>query len=204
MNFEDLTWLFQCNNDNRGIIRQNFDEAALLWKAVKASSGRILEIGRRHGGTTVLLVTAGEGRKVSSIDNAPAHHPTCEEFFKKIQETHPDRLELIIGDSRTPFAPENRFGLLFIDGDHSYEGVRKDTIAHWPALVADDGHPALAVYHDCMPNNGLAHKKQDNHCSGVTQLCEELIASGCARVAGHAGSSLLVEKIAELPAHWRL
>ena len=68
--FEDLAWIFTCDSRNRGLIRQGFDEAALLWKAVKATSGNILEIGRNLAGSTVLLAAAtGPDREIYSIDN---------------------------------------------------------------------------------------------------------------------------------------
>src|SRR2546430_7796571 len=58
--FASLAWRFTCDSRNRGLIRQGFDEAALLWKAVKASSGNILEIGRNLAGSTVLLAAAAD------------------------------------------------------------------------------------------------------------------------------------------------
>src|SRR5207237_930554 len=56
--FEDLAWIFTCDSRNRGLVRQGFDEAAVLWKAVKATSGNMLEIGRNLAGSTVLLDAA--------------------------------------------------------------------------------------------------------------------------------------------------
>lgn len=198
----ELSWLFCCDNRNRGIIRQNFDEAALLWRAVSLTQGDILEVGRRHGGTTVLLVSASAGRRVMSLDIAPAHHPMCEAFFSMVMASQPERLDLRIGDSRVP-VEGGAFGMLFIDGDHSYDGVRADTIAHWGSLSGVNGAPGYAIYHDAVPNDGLAHKGLDNHCEGVLRLCEELIEAGCARLVAHAGSSVLLEKCAELPERWR-
>ena len=64
--FEDLAWLFTCDSRNRGLIRQGFDEAALLWKAVKTTTGNILEIGRNFGGSTVLLAVAGPDREIAA------------------------------------------------------------------------------------------------------------------------------------------
>jgi len=199
--FADLAWLFTCDNRNRGIIRQNFDEAALLWRAVKASGGPILEIGRRHGGTTVLLTTAAAGRRVTSLDIEPAHLPPCEAFFDRVRAADPDCLELLVASSHQPL-PGRWFGLLFIDGDHSYEGVRADVLAHWSSLRPVDGRPALAVFHDAVPNGGLDHAGHPNHCEGVQRLCGELLTLGIAERVEAAGSSLLLRKLAELPADW--
>ncbi len=68
MNFEELAWLFSCDNRNRGILRMNFDEAALLWKAVRASSGPMLEVGSRFGDSAVLMLSAAPDRALFSID----------------------------------------------------------------------------------------------------------------------------------------
>lgn len=193
--FSDLAWLFTCNNLNRGILRQNFDEAALLWRAVRSSEGAILEIGRRHGGSTALLLEAAGDRPVTSIDLAPEHNPGCEVMFQRIIASHPDRLNLIIGNSRVPMGEGTCWGLMFIDGDHTYEGVKADIVAHWAEL--SKGSPA--VFHDAVPNDGLSYEGKLNHHEGVRRVCDELIAHGCAVSVASAGSSLWLEKRAELP-----
>lgn len=194
--FDDLAFLFTSDNRNRGIIRLNFDEAACLWKAVKATRGPVREIGRRHGGSTVLLVAAaGPGRHVESIDIAPAHHSTCERVFAKYVEG--GRLTLHVADSRTfSGAP---VGCLFIDGDHSYEGVLGDVKAHWPQVQTGGPAPALVAFHDAVPNLGLAHEGQDNHCEGVARVCAELLTAGVAVEWSTAGSMLVLQKLGELP-----
>ena len=197
VDFCDLTWLFTCDNRNRGILRMNFDEAALLWKSVRTTDGAILEVGRRHAGSTVLLCAAAGSREVVSIDIAPQHAPQSDAFLK--QPTVADRVTLIISDSRQSL-PNRRFGMLFIDGDHSYEGVKQDTIAHWPALLRNGEHPALASFHDAVPNPGLVYAGELNHCPGVRQLCEELVNAGAAKKHASAGSLLVLEKVSELPA----
>ncbi|MEZ5958979.1 MAG: class I SAM-dependent methyltransferase [Hyphomonadaceae bacterium] len=192
--FTDIVWLFTSNNSNRGVLRQNLNEAALLWKAARASSGPILEIGRRHGGSTVLLATACPEREITSIDLSPAHNQRCEDIFQQIAKSDPNRLNLVVGDSRRSRDGE-RFGLMFIDGDHTYEGVKADVVAHWSEL--ETGSPA--VFHDAVPNDGLQHEGKLNHHEGVKRVCEELIAHGCAVSVASAGSSLWLEKRAELP-----
>src|SRR5436309_15963592 len=80
--FEDLAWIFTCASRNRGLIRQGFDEAAILWKAVKATSGNILEIGRNLAGSTVLLAAAaGPDREIYSIDNRSHEDRACKDYL---------------------------------------------------------------------------------------------------------------------------
>src|SRR5690606_21982162 len=72
--FEDLAGLFWLSPLNRGAIRQDFDEAALLYRSIAAlEAPQGVEIGRRFGGGTVLLAAAvGPRGQVTSIDLAPA------------------------------------------------------------------------------------------------------------------------------------
>lgn len=194
MFFEDAAWLFASNYMNRGILRQDFNEASLLWRSVKASRGPILEIGRRHGGSTVLLLMAGDPREVVSIDIAPAHHLACEEYFHRPEIAA--RLDAVVADSGIPTG--RSFGFAFIDGDHSYEGVRRDVIAHWPALKAFDDVAPTVVFHDAVPN-GQGRPSTENYHEGVRLICEELCRCGAAEMLEIAGSSMLLRKCDELP-----
>jgi predicted O-methyltransferase YrrM len=186
--FEDLAFLFHCSNRDRGVVRMNFDEAALLWKAVTWTQGTILEIGRCQGGSTVLLMAAAHGRRVVSVDWAPIHHPVCQAIF---DAAAPGLLDLRVADSRAAI-PET-FGLLFIDGDHTYEGVAADTKTHWPALAMG----GLAAYHDAVPGPGRAHMGKDAHFPGVNRLCGEIVEAGLAKEVEWAGSLLVLEKTGE-------
>lgn len=219
-NFEDLVWLFQCDSRNRGIIRQGFDEAALLWKAVKATRGNILEIGRNHAGSTTLLAAASAGREVYSIDLAPRHDRACEEFLARDENRR--RVHLLVADSRQPL-PNIELGFLFVDGDHSFEGVLADVQAHWHSLV---GSPALAAFHDALPNesflwrekhrrfhqswvgmkNRFRRRKKDvmarDYEQGVYCVCQELINDGLAAEWGRASSMWVLRKLHDLPANF--
>ena len=94
--FESLTWLFTCDSRNRGIIRQGFNEAALLWRAVKATSGTVLEIGRNRGGSTVLLTAAaGSDRAVYSIDLRSREHRACKDYLSQPERS--ERVHLLVG-----------------------------------------------------------------------------------------------------------
>jgi predicted O-methyltransferase YrrM len=219
-NFEDLTWLFTCDSRNRGIIRQGFDEAALLWKTVKATAGDILEIGRNQAGSTVLLAAAAPGRAIYSVDIKSKEHPACARFLLRAENK--DRVHRIVADSRKPL-PGVTFGFLFIDGDHSFEGVLADVVAHWNALRTDHARFGLAVFHDAVPNENFRwrdegrklnrfwirlknrfrkQKKPEiapDYETGVLSVCETLIKLGLAVRSAEAGSMLVIRKLADLP-----
>ncbi|MDO8370146.1 MAG: class I SAM-dependent methyltransferase [Candidatus Nitrotoga sp.] len=196
MFFEDIVFLFTCDNRNRGIVRLNFDEAACLWKAVKSTRGPILEIGRRHGGSTLLLLAASDAsRDVISVDLDPDHDPLIDEWFARPE--FKTRLRLSTENS-VVFRTE-KIGLLFVDGDHSFLGVSADVKSHWPQLSNFDGFSSFAVFHDAVPNPGLDYCNGINHCPGVMEVCDRLVKAGCGRVLNQAGSILVLEKITDLP-----
>ena len=221
--FEDLTWLFTCDSRNRGIIRQGFDEASLLWKTVKATAGSILEVGRNRAGSTVLIAAASPGRSLYSIDLKSNFNKACGEYLTN--STNKDRVHLLVADSRKPL-PDMRYGFLFIDGDHSLEGVLADVVAHWNALVDTDGKPGLAAFHDALPNENFKWRDADrtlnrfwirlknkfrkrqkpeiapDYEAGVFRVCEKLMELRLAERWGAAGSMLVVRKLADLPTNF--
>ena len=219
-NFEDLAWLFTCDSRNRGLIRQGFDEAALLWKAVKATTGNILEIGRNFAGSTVLLAAADADREIYSIDNRSREDNACKNYLAKPENKQ--RVHLLVTDSRKTL-PDVSFGLLFIDGDHSFEGVLADVVAHWNSLKLGDGTIALAAFHDALPNENFKWRDADrrfnrfwtrlknklrsrqkaeiapDYSPGVFRVCEELVRQGAATKWRSAGSMLVLQKLTDLP-----
>lgn len=219
--FEDLAWLFTCDSRNRGLIRQGFDEAALLWKAVKATTGNILEIGRNLGGSTVLLAMAARSdREIYSIDNRSHEDSACKNYLTRAENKQ--RVRLLIADSRKTL-PGVSFGLLFIDGDHSFEGVVADVMAHWNSLRSDGGNVALAAFHDALPNDNFKWRDADRRVNriwtrmknkfrkrqkaeiaqdyepGVQRVCDELVQQGAAAKWQSAGSMLVLQKLTDLP-----
>ena len=195
MNFEDLAWLFTCNNRSRNIIRMNFDEAALLWTAVKRSAGPILEIGRARGGSTLLLCAAAPDRQVISIDIKNRRHPRIIRRLRNYQNI--GQLELLTQDSAKGL-PGKLFGMILFDGNHSYEGIKRDTELYWPALQSFYGRKPLAVYHDAVPNRGLAYEQRLNYHPGIRQVCKQLVHNQMAKRIQRAGSTILLEKLQEL------
>ena len=195
MSFDDLAWLFRCDMSNRHLIRMDFDEAALLWKAVARTAGPILEIGRLHGGSTVLLAAAaGPDRQIVSVDRTDRVHPQCADFLASRR----DRVELVVADSRSVELSQ-RFGFCLIDGDHSYTGVLSDTRRFWPIIEPYSGTAPLIFYHDAVP---CPRGGRSSHRDGVRRVTDALVAVGAAVVEGVAGSALLLRKQAELPSRF--
>jgi predicted O-methyltransferase YrrM len=133
--FEDLYWLFTPNAADHGLSRLEIDEAALVFAVVREMGApRAIEIGRFRGGSTFLLAAAGA--RVLSIDidedRSMRDTPPLERALERFGLA--DRVEVVVGDSRTYPAERDSFDLAFLDGDHTYEGVRAD-VEHWlPAL----------------------------------------------------------------------
>ncbi len=218
--FEDLAWLFSCDSRNRGLIRQGFNEAALLWKAARATSGNILEIGRNFAGSTVLLAAAAPDREIYSIDNRSNEDLACKDYLAR--DENKGRVHLLVDDSGKPLS-NLRFGFLFIDGDHTFEGVLADVIAHWNSAEPSNGKPALVAFHDALPNENFKWRDAERRLNrfltrlknkfrkrqkpeiapdyepGVLRVCEELMRQGLAIKWRSAGSMLVLRKQGALP-----
>jgi hypothetical protein len=218
--FEGLTWLFTCDSRNRGLIRQGFNEAALLWKAVKVTSGNLLEIGRNFAGSTVLLAAAAQSREIYSIDNRSHENEACRKYLTRPGNN--ERVHMLVADSRTPL-PNLRFGFLFIDGDHTFEGVLADVCAHWNSVQPFEGNVALVAFHDAVPNDNFRWRDADRRVNrfltrlknkfrkrqkpevapdyepGVMRVCEELVQQKLAIKWDSAGSMLVLKKLTDLP-----
>jgi len=193
--FSELAcWLLASSLNDHKIINQRLDETALLWRATKKTGGRILEVGRAGGGSTVAILGASEGREVISIDRYPQHAEIVDQIFDR--EDIKSRLTLLTRSSRDEIDPDE-LGMLFVDGDHTYEGVCHDIAYFWNKLKPVDGKPALAVFHDAA-ENPIAHVPD------VARACNELVAEkNVAKVVESWGSMLLLEKIGDIdPNAW--
>lgn len=180
--FEDLAFMFSSNQLNHGVASLQFDEAALLYRLARDVDGPVAEIGRFKGGSTVIFATAGA--ELWSYDLHVALRPdmTGEQLDRELEDALTrlgvrDRVHLIVGDSRTVEPPPAPLALLFIDGDHSYEGSKAD-FDRWSAFVRSGGH---VLFHDAVDTGGYG-----NVYPGVTRAVAE-VGDGWERRPG-AGS----------------
>ena len=127
----------------RGLIRLDPWELEYLYRVADACKVGILEIGRMAGGSTFMLACAAPKVPIWSIDNNPLGDESLLRYFK-VHKVGAN-VELLIGDSALPNHSVGDLDLLFIDGDHTLEGVRFD-LQTWYPKVVQGGH---IILHDC-------------------------------------------------------
>jgi predicted O-methyltransferase YrrM len=164
----------------RGAKQKLGEFAGLVALVMKRRPRTVVEIGTLHGGTLwAWSRAAASGAMIVSIDLPGGRFgggyraelsTSLRRFARRGQ-----RIELIRGDSHDPSTlaqarevlRDRRVDFLFIDGDHSYEGVRTD-FELYRQLLADDG---LVAFHDVIPNPRYLD-------SEVDLLWRELVAAG--------------------------
>jgi predicted O-methyltransferase YrrM len=125
-------------------IRLDPWEAEYLFTVAALATTGIVEIGRYRGGSTFLLACANGNVPIWSIDVAPRGDNKLKRLLARFDVG--ENVELLVGDSQLDAAPEIReFDLLFIDGSHSYENVKRDLERFFPDL-SPGGNLLL---HDC-------------------------------------------------------
>lgn len=164
--FDRLAFLFSSNPLNWGIATLSFDEAALLYRTARTVGGRatIVEIGRFKGGST-FVIAAGmhPSARLHSYDlhvklSSLYRGEELDEGLRSALARYglDARVELVVADSRTVETPGSA-AMIFIDGDHSYDGVRAD-YEHWRPALAPGGH---LLFHDASPPGGIGGYEED-------------------------------------------
>lgn len=144
-----------------GMLTQ--DEAEYLYHLAQANPGKgvIAEIGSWKGKSTVCLAwgsTAVDGEKIYAVD---PHRPLADEgyfedteaeFLRNLAETGvTDQVVPMVMSSEDAVRDWNRpIRLLWIDGDHRYEQVKRDFLL-WEPHVIDGG---IIAMHDTIRKKG--------------------------------------------------
>jgi predicted O-methyltransferase YrrM len=172
--FEDLAFLFSSNQLNHGVASLQIDEAALLYRLGRdATSGPIAEIGRFKGGSTFVFASAmPDGVELWSYDfhvalrpDMPGERLDAELSAALERYGLASKVHLLVADSRTADPPPAPVEVLFVDGDHSYDGAKAD-FERWSAFVRPGGH---LLFHDAVDTGGYG-----NHYPGVVRLMSEI------------------------------
>jgi len=141
------------------------EELRLLAKEIEECKPRtVVEIGTASGGTLFLAsALAADDALIISIDlpegefggGYPSWKVPLYSSFKRKKQ----RIELIRGNSHEPgifqqvesLVGSRRIDYLFLDGDHTYEGVKKD-FSHYAKLL---GENALVAFHDIVSDKSI-------------------------------------------------
>jgi cephalosporin hydroxylase len=142
----------------------------------------VLEIGTARGGTLFLFTrVAAPDALLVSVDlwhgqfgggYAAWRRPLYRSFAREVQ-----RVELVVGDSHAAGTGQRirrlldgrQLDLLFVDGDHTYDGVSQD-FADYAPLVRSGG---LVAFHDIVPGGPGKHGDP----GGVPAFWQELKAT---------------------------
>jgi len=161
-------------------ITQVRSEIEGLVGAVRSINPKIVvEIGTHKGGNSALFCrTLETAEHIVGLDLC-VQNAAKVRFFAAPEK----RYTVIHGDSQVPEARkrlERALGgrpidFLFIDGDHSYDGVRRDYELYSP-LVRKGG---VIAFHDIIPDHRARFGKETGcYAGGVHQLWSELKAEG--------------------------
>jgi predicted O-methyltransferase YrrM len=151
-------WLARRSIVQHGAI-QHVDELTEFTKIVKQQSPQtVLEIGTAQGGVFWLLCRLAQANAtLISLDLPPNERYSGGrkvEINLESMKSHGQTVHIIHGNSHAPETPGQvqkilggqMLDLLFIDGDHTYDGVRQDYMMY-SQLVRPGG---MIVFHDIV------------------------------------------------------
>ena len=202
--FEDLAFLFSSHQLHHAIISLTVDEAAYLYRLARSlpPAATIVEIGRYKGGSTLLLAAAmpADARlhsydlhvKQSYLYSGADLDRELEEALRRYGLA--DRVELHVADSHAAAPPADRCHLVFVDGDHSYEGVRAD-YEHWRSTLPPGGH---IVFHDAAAWGDLSVAHDE-----IERVMREIERDDAAWLERRGGAGTLLHFVrTDGPAPW--
>lgn len=144
-------------------LQQRIDEIVplIIFLERKVKNADFLEIGSASGGNTFVFNKYLDIKSTTIIDdnNHPKHN-LRKDILKDIE------YDEFVGNSQSDEAIEfikNKdmlFDIIFIDGDHSYDGVRLDTLNYVEFLKPG----GFVIFHDTVTMN----------CRGIVQWMKEL------------------------------
>jgi predicted O-methyltransferase YrrM len=201
--FDDLAFLFASTQLNHGIISLAFDESAYLFRiARELGPATIAEIGRYKGGSTLLLAAAmHEDSTLWSYDLHVKLSSTHADLHAEVEVEDAlaryglgDRVHLVVADSKSVEPPAGGCDLVFVDGDHTYEGVRGD-YENWRGAVRPGGH---ILFHDAEAFREFAIRDPE-----VVRLIDEIRRDDADQFREVRGVGALVHFVrTDAPASW--
>ena len=179
LQFEHLAGLFASTSLDHAVISMPIRQAAYLFGLTRQMKARkVIEIGRYKGGATLVIAAAMNGAgEFWSIDIGAKEvrlfpgksSQSFDEQLADLCKRFDLEVNIIVGDSRTIEIDTGEVDLVFIDGDHSYDGVKND-FERFGKRVRVGG----AVLFDDAFDEGIFK----THSDTVGRLVQEIIAQG--------------------------
>lgn len=178
MEFHHLAGLFASTPFDHAVVGMPVRQAAYLFGFVRQSRPRkVVEIGRHKGGSTMLIAAAMQGEgEFWSIDIGEKESRLRQQGMRPYDTQIDDLIRrsglkatLLVGDSRTLDVDTGEVDIAFIDGDHSYEGVKID-FERFGRRVRVGG---AVLFDDAAEDRRFA-----THVDTVGRLVEEIVATG--------------------------
>jgi len=131
---------------------------------------RILEVGSAGGGTLFLFARAAASDAVLIGMDLPSMPAWRKRLYERAFGHPPQRVQIMLGDSHEEATAARvrrnlegqTLDFLFIDADHSYEGVRRDFELYSPLVHAG----GLIAFHDILPGSCACHGVRPGAASG--------------------------------------
>ncbi len=146
----------------------------------------VFEIGTYSGATTLVMAINAPGAELHTLDLPPADIAASTKIGRHFRDgPHAPRIRQHLGNSATfNFAPfDEQLDLVFVDADHTYEAVRRDT-ENALRLVRPGG---LIIWDD------YRWEEEWSECAGVTRCLNEIAA--VRPVFALAGTRLAIHKV---------
>jgi cephalosporin hydroxylase/Flp pilus assembly protein TadD len=173
----------------KGVISQmSLNERYQLYHLVRtqlprrSAPLRFIEIGS-YSGASLLLTSLALGRTVKGAQGF-AVEPSGQPQFQQVMQTlrkHVTHLKAFSHQAapklRQQFERDGNFPeFIFVDGDHSYAGVKRDILDYYP-LLAPGG---VMAFHDYLPaltpeNREAVLFPHEGNEPGIRRACEELM-----------------------------
>ncbi len=200
-----------------GVIHQeshhanHTDMVYVCGMASVTNAKRIFEFGTYRGQTTCGLVASCKEAQVFTLNLPPEDDPRYAPFIGILIARSPyrDRITQIFSDSRTFDTTSFRKSMdyIFIDGDHSYEGVKNDTEKALELLRPG----GLIVWHDYAAKSPgvleyLAEFSKDRPLFRIRKTCLAVYVDGLNPETAQLApmdASLELQEYADGPAHKR-
>lgn len=179
LQFEHLAGLFASTRMDHGVIVMTIRQTAYLFGLVRQMKAcKVIEIGRYKGGSTIVIAAAMEkqgqfwsidiGEKETRLHSGRLQR-AFDEQIKDICKRFDLGVNLVVGDSQIVEIDTGPVDLVFIDGDHSYDGVRND-FERFGRRV----HIGGAVLFDDAVDEGIFK----THSDTVGRLLKEIVNEG--------------------------